>query len=333
MKSHRHTLRSVRVGFACLAGVALSRATSTYDPLEVPRNARVVTLDLPVRDSVRHREIPVRIYLPPGTASVPVILFSHGLGGSREGSTYLGHHWAARGYLVVYLQHPGSDAAVWQDLPAAARLAALTRAANLENFVLRVQDVRAVLDQLEAWNRQPGHPLSGRLDLKHIGMSGHSFGAVTTEAVSGERFLLSGQRYTDPRIRAAIAFSPSAPREGLDPAAAFGSVTIPWMLMTGTRDVSPIGETDAASRLLVFPALPAGGKYQVVLDGAEHSAFTDGALPADQGRRNPNHHRVILALSTAFWDSWLRGDAAARRWLDGDGPRSVMETKDGWERK
>jgi hypothetical protein len=46
---------------------------------------------------------------------------------------------------------------------------------------------------------------------------------------------------------------------------------------------------------------------------------------------NPNHHRVILALSTAFWDAYLRGDAAALAWLNGDGPRRVMQAQDQWQ--
>jgi predicted dienelactone hydrolase len=166
-----------------------------------------------------------------------------------------------------------------------------------------------------------------------MGMSGHSFGAVTTQAVSGQKFLGGAASFTDARIRAAIAFSPSGPRLGGDPQQAFGSVKIPWMLMTGTKDVAPIGNADVPSRLSVFPALPAGGKYELVLDKAEHSAFSDRALPGDTERRNPNHHRAILALSTAFWDAWLRQDKAARAWLDGDGPRSVLEKDDRWQRK
>ena len=39
----------------------------------------------------------------------PVVLFSHGLGGSREGYGYLGSYWAAHGYVAVHLQHIGSD--------------------------------------------------------------------------------------------------------------------------------------------------------------------------------------------------------------------------------
>ncbi len=162
-------------------------------------------------------------------------------------------------------------------------------------------------------------------------MSGHSFGALTTQAVSGQTFRGS-RSFTDRRIKAAIAFSPSAPRRA-DPATAFGSVAIPWLLMTGTKDVAVIGEADLASRLAVFPALPSGARYELVLENAEHSAFSDRALPGDREQRNPNHHRAILALSTAFWDAILRDDPAARAWLDGAGPRSVLEAGDRWQVK
>jgi hypothetical protein len=103
--------------------------------------------------------------------------------------------------------------------------------------------------------------------------------------------------------------------------------------MTGSKDKSPIGDADAESRLAVFPALPAGGKYEAVLYGAEHSAFTDRDMPGDSGPRNPNHHRAILALSTAFWDAYLRNDHAARQWLDGEGPKSVLDGHDRWQKK
>lgn len=296
------------------AHVALGAQTdvaNVYDPLQVSQAPRLEWLDLLVHDTGRQRPIPIRVYRPASPSPAPVILFSHGLGGSRSGSAYLGKHWSARGYLCVFLQHTGDDSP------------------RIENVLLRAQDVPAVLDQLEKWNKTKGHALAGRLDLTRIGMSGHSFGAVTTQAVSGQKF--SGRlSLTDPRIKAALLFSPSSPRRrGEDPKTAFGSVKIPWMLMTGTKDVAPIGTADVKLRLAVFPALPPGGKYELVLDGAEHSAFTDRAL----SERNPNHHRAILALSTAFWDTWLRKDAAAKAWLEGKGARSVLEKEDRWQIK
>ena len=303
-----------------------------YDPMRTTRDALDQTLDLSITDTARKREIPVRIFLPPQTSPAPVVLFSHGLGGSREGSVYLGKHWAARGYIAVFLQHPGSDVSVWQSVPTADRMAALREAANAKTFIQRVQDVPAVLDHLTLWTGTQGHALAGRVDMDKVGMSGHSFGAVTTQAVSGQRDPRGRALFTDNRIDAAIIMSPSAPRRGTAESA-FGAVTLPWMLLTGTKDTAPIGNADLASRLAVYPALPAGGKYELVLNDAEHSAFTDRALPGDSMARNPNHHRAIQALTTAFWDAWVIGDAAAQAWLDGQGPAGVLEQADRWSRK
>lgn len=307
-------------------------ADASYDPLAIYTRETPTAVDLTVNDAGRKRDIPLRVYLPPGNSPSPVVLFSHGLGGSREGSAYLGNHWAARGYVAAFLQHPGSDTSVWEGKPLSQRMGAMRRAASLENFMLRVKDIPAVLDQLERWNKAAGHALAGRLCFERVGMSGHSFGAVTTQAVSGQTVADSRVSFTDERIKAAMAFSPSSPRRS-DPNQAFGEVEIPWMLMTGTKDAAPIGGTDLESRLAVFRALPPGGKYELVLYDAEHSAFTDRALPGDTEKRNPNHHRVILALSTAFWDAYLCGNTVAKDWLDGNDPRSLMEKNDRWQKK
>src|ERR1700722_18408724 len=67
------------------------------------------------RDAKRERTVPVKIYFPKtGEGPFPVIIFSHGLGGSREGYEYLGRYWASHGYVSVHLQHAGSDSAVWR---------------------------------------------------------------------------------------------------------------------------------------------------------------------------------------------------------------------------
>lgn len=330
MNTRRSTPFLCALAALCLAVPTV--AASKYDPLRLEPGLRPTVTDLEVRDERRGRTLPIRLYRPAGKEPAPVVLFSHGLGGSRMGSAYLGEHWSRRGYAVVYLQHPGSDESVWRGVPLAQRMAAMQRAASGANFLLRVKDVPAVLDQLEKWNREPGHALYGRLQMDRVGMSGHSFGAMTTQAVSGQSFPGGGPLYTDKRIKAAVMFSPSSPRVG-SAATAFGSVRIPWMLMTGTLDVAPIGDQDLKSRLAVYPALPGGDKYELVLHNAEHSAFTERGMPRDRASRNPNHHRAILALSTAFWDAYLRNDAEALAWLRGEGARTVLEPKDTWQHK
>jgi predicted dienelactone hydrolase len=333
MKDNKYRILCMLTISLLLFAAQAIAAESSYDPLAISARFTPEILDLTVHDAERDRDIPIRVYLPSEKSPVPVVLFSHGLGGSREGSAYLGNHWAARGYVAVFLQHPGSDTSVWKDKPLGQRMEAMQEAAGAQNFLLRVKDVPAVLDQLDRWEKTDRHVLAGRLDTMRIGMSGHSFGAVTTQAVSGQNFGRGKLSFTDPRIKAAIVFSPSSPRRGGDPQQAFGNVKIPWMLMTGTKDIAPIGDADMESRLAVFPALPPNGKYELVLYGAEHSAFTDRALPGDVEKRNPNHHRAILALSTAFWDSYLRDNRAAKTWLDGDSPRSVLEKDDRWQKK
>jgi len=334
-------------GCSLMPAFADSRSPA-YDPLAValppatpgePEQAlRGGPYDLTVKDASRDREIPIRVLLPRGPGPAAVVLFSHGLGGSREGPAYLGRHWSARGYAVVALQHPGSDEAVWRGLGMAERLPALRAAASAENLLLRLGDVSAVLDQLERW--QEGHDASsppgvfaGRFDLTRVGLSGHSFGAQTTQAIGGQSLRLAGQRYRDARVKAAVIMSPGTPGGVLDPGDAFSGVRIPWLLMTGTRDASPIGGQTVESRLAVFPALPGGPAYQLVLDGAQHSAFGDRILPGETLSRNPNHHRAILAISTAFWDAFLQGEPAARAWVDGAGVGGVLEPRDRFERK
>ena len=89
-------------------------AVLAYDPLTLPKADLAAPLDFTVQDATRDRALPIRVYLPVASKAAPVVLFSHGLGGSRENNPYLGKHWSARGYAVVFVQHPGSDESVWK---------------------------------------------------------------------------------------------------------------------------------------------------------------------------------------------------------------------------
>lgn len=147
-----------------LAGVAFG-----YDPLVVDTNVPPQTLELTVHDATQDRDIPVKVYLPAEKGPMQVVLFSHGLGGTREGSKFLGVHWAERGYVAVFLQHPGSDDSVWKGKDMVDGMAAMNGAASLKNFELRVKDVPAVLDQLAVWNADSTSPLAGRMNLQKVG--------------------------------------------------------------------------------------------------------------------------------------------------------------------
>jgi predicted dienelactone hydrolase len=308
---------------ACLLAPAASSAS--YEPMELP-TAEIHSLTMDVTDASRQQTIPIRAYLPPNPSAAPLILFSHGLGGSRDNNPYLGKHWAARGFLVVFVQHPGSDENVWKNA-GPGRLQALRDAASPKNYISRTKDIPAVLDQLERWNHQPGHPLHARIDPQHIGMSGHSFGAQTTQAMAGQQAPRLGIEVREKRIDAALILSPSPPSRG-DTEAAFSSIRIPCLLMTGTRDDNPITHADPATRLKVFPHLRAAPAWQVVFDGALHSDFGQRSTARSGLTR---YHQAILALSTAFWDATLRDDAAAAAWLTGPAARRALATEDVWQ--
>jgi len=316
--------------FALFAGGSLFAAEpAPYDPLKVP-DTKIVSQTFEVKDAKRERTLPIRVYLPMEESKpAPVVIFSHGLGGSRDNNPYLGNHWAKRGYAVVFVQHPGSDESVWKGAPATERMGELRKAASADAYMDRTKDVPAVIDAITAWNGAKDHPLKGRLDLEHLGMSGHSFGAQTTQAMAGQSAARGRLSFGEKRIDAAVMMSPSPPNLG-DPAAAFASIKVPCLLMTGTLDDSPIGNTTPEDRLKVFPHLANAPAWQVVFDKANHMAFGERPLRGE-GAADARYHRAILALTTAFWDAELKGDTSAKAWLNGAGAKSVLAEADKWE--
>ncbi|WP_246119942.1 alpha/beta hydrolase family protein [Blastopirellula retiformator] len=294
---------------------------------------QVRQIDQEPKDASRDRVVPIRIYLPETEKPLPVILFSHGLGGSRENSRYLGDFWAEHGYVSVFLQHAGSDEEVWKGVERRQILQAMKQAANGKNMLDRNKDVSFILDQLEIWNKQHDSALHSKLDLKHIGMAGHSFGAVTTTAVAGRKFPL-GMTTSEPRLDAFLPMSPQTSK-GMSAADSFGEIKAPMLCMTGTEDSSHIdGNTTPASRREVYKALPAGDKYELVFDGAQHSAFSD-TTGLRVGRRDPDHHPAIQQISLKFWDAYLKNDAAAKQWLQSNQPRkeTTLKKSDVWQWK
>src|SRR5688572_27427954 len=73
----------------------------------VPSKVAPMVCEAIWRDTARDRNVPVRIRMPAGSGQVPVILFSHGLGGSRDAGTEWAQAWVQGGFAVVHLQHPG----------------------------------------------------------------------------------------------------------------------------------------------------------------------------------------------------------------------------------
>ncbi len=290
-------------------------------------------IDLEPVDSQRKRVVPIRVYLPTSAQLHPVVLVSHGLGGSRDSKAYLGRSWSQAGFACVFLQHAGSDRDVIRTIRPGERMETLRQAANAANNLARIKDVSFAIDQLHAWNEQSDHALFRKLDLAHIGMSGQSFGAATTLSVAGRMYPLH-KNYYEPRITAFLALSPQPARE-LSLEQTFGKLQVPIMCMTGTKDTSPIDAgVTAEARQAVYQAMPPGDKYQLVLAGGEHHAFGDERLWG-RAARNPNHHPAIVAITTKFWQAYLEDDADAKAWLQSDQPRTdaKLASEDVWQWK
>lgn len=287
-------------------------------------------------DTKRRRKVPVKIYFPKsGDGPFPLIIFSHGLGGSREGYEYLGRYWAAHGYVSVHLQHPGSDTALLQGTNVVEIATNLRRAAaNPENAINRPLDVSFAIDQLRKLNREEP-PLEHRLDLDHIGMAGHSFGAFTTLAIAGEIFGVPGGKeisFTDPRVKAAVVMSPPVPvnKSGLD--RDFGKIQIPCLFMTGTEDFSPIGDTRPEDRRLPFDHIRGTDQFLLTLKGGDHMVFS-GRERLRGGEKDRLFHRFICESSLAFWDAYLKQNAGAKAWLTGEGFTNALGTDGTFEER
>ncbi len=286
-------------------------------------------------DKKRDRIVPVKIYYPQTEqGKFPVIIFSHGLGGSREGYEYLGSHWASHGYISVHLQHKASDTDIWLDRPQTDQ--AVRRVISDPNNIRnRPMDVRFCINRLKKLQKQKG-PLKDFLNLNKIGMAGHSFGAQTTLAVAGQLYIDDKNRkisFAEPRISAAIVMSPSVPQKKDKLDEIYKRIRIPTFHMTGTLDNSPVISVTAEDRRIPFDCITTADCYLLIFRGGDHMVYAGHRRYQGTQRKDPIFHRLILAGSTAFWDAYLKSDAAAMDWLCGGQFETLLKNNAAFEKK
>ncbi len=287
-------------------------------------------------DGERDREVPTKIYYPKtGDGPFPVIIFSHGHGGSRTMYGYLGRHWASHGYVSVHVQHRGSDTKIWQQKslrPVKAKRRALF---DPKNKVNRPLDIRFAIDRMEKMNGGET-PLKERLDLAHIGVAGHSYGAFTTLAAIGMVFAGEGDRETvlpDPRIKAAIPMSTPMLIKRDTLSRAFTQIGVPCLHMTGTKDQSPLGITLVEERRVPFDRIGGGDQYLVNFKDGDHMVFAIPKRVPGKGKTYALIHDLTRMVTTVFWDAYLKGDARARAWLAGGGFEASLGEDGTFEKK
>jgi dienelactone hydrolase len=304
---------------------------------------KTTTVDEVWFDAARSRQVPIKIRWPDATVHAgprPVVMFSHGLGGTTDGGAVWGEAWAAAGFVVLHLQHAGSDLAGVRALPVGPGGRRVLRdAAGPDQLIARFGDVGFALDEIGR-RQQASAGRWAAVNPKQIGLAGHSFGAYTAFGMAGQRYPGTGlaQGVIEPRLAAFIALSPTVPATG-DAALAFAQITRPMLCITGTLDNDVVGNgATPERRRAVFAALPTGiNKAQLVLKDADHMTFAGQTgraveiLPRVQVTRDLQtaHHTLVARITTDWWRAALLGDAAAQARLQT--PAGLLPG-DVWER-
>lgn len=148
--------------------------------------------------------VPAHIDGPVSPGQYPVVLFSHGMGGTDRAQAWLGTALAERGVITVVVNHANST---WGDFDMAQGVAHWTRA----------QDMTAALDALLEMS-----DFSEHLDMSRVMAAGFSFGGWTALSLGGARGNHAGavdacQTHEDMEA-CGLLLSEDVNMQGIDPA-------------------------------------------------------------------------------------------------------------------
>jgi predicted dienelactone hydrolase len=195
----------------------------------------------------------------PAGARSPLVVISHGTGGTPLVYRGLAAHLARAGFVVALPTHPGNNRG--DD----------SLANSIENLEGRPRHLRLLIDALFA-----DAALGPRLLPDRVGVVGHSMGGYTALAIAGGRPAArapDGASRTlavehDPRVRALVLLAPAVPWF-MGPGA-LARVHVPILMLTGEHDQA----TSPWHAQVVTRGLPATTRIEHrVVAGAGHFAF------------------------------------------------------------
>ena len=332
-----------------------------------PGKFEVVTLDLVVlHDQARDKDLEVTIRFPKKPAAkphaaiednfgpFPLVVFSHGMGGSRRTFSETTEFWASHGYVVVCPTH--SDSLELQrrdDKDAAANFVknpqSYTSRVDIED---RLADVKFVIDSMntiEALPEAKQHLL--RIDREHVGMAGHSAGALTTQMASGVQVRglrgIDDEKLTlrerlklrdvgDSRIDVGLIISGQGTTTRLFTTESWKKVPVPILVITGSNDTSPASNETPEARKHPYeysPGVAKGGKpaYLLWIDGATHSSYAGKRTSRMLGEGDVPDIDMIVRLTNAttlaMLDAYLKNSEEANAWLANE--KIIPKTSDG----
>ena len=188
------------------------------------------------------------------TESSGVILFSHGALSAPWKYENLIKQWVAAGYDVHAPLHVDST-----DHPQKEQYAGRL------SWKARLEDIARLADEYGG---------DGYI------MAGHSYGGLLALSKGGAKAEIPeglGDSLSDERVRVVLALSPPAAIPGFIEKEAYGGISVPALIQTGTQDIFP-GSTDGWQPHLdaYEMAKPGGHRYALVLEGVDH--YFGGAI-------------------------------------------------------
>jgi predicted dienelactone hydrolase len=335
-----------------------AHAEPVYDPVAVPADPPAA-VEVVVQDAERDRELVFTVRVPPRASAegesapetLPLVIFSHGAGGSGAAFESLSEALAARGYVVIHPWHSDSEALRRrQGGETYDRRRPADQLVERVDLADRIADVRFIIDHLPLFERELELPTP--IDPERIGMAGHSAGAMTTQVAAGLRFFppqrgLGNRRGRGetrgistpiPEIRAfAIISGQGTTRPSLNEQS-WADMDRPTLTITGSRDESRVSSETPASRRHPFEfAPPTGNKYLLWMEGATHSSF-QGSRQANALREQPPDNvdwieRLTTASVVALMDAYLLGKPEAQAWLRSGAAATIPGGEAEWQHK
>ncbi len=235
-----------------------------------------------IDDAREGRDVPYKLYYPyientEEVGKLPVIVWSHGFGGNRDGASFISRFLASHGYLVLHPSHRGTDSSLWEGKPGHPWDILTKTVVNRETTLNRFKDIPFLINAFEAW-LEDEPDLKAIADMSALGVSGHSFGAMTTQVIAGQMFPDENNaliQLTDDRFKAGISYSPVPIAHLSDkaPSLLYGGIKMPMMFMTGTEDDSPIEGYKYGCRVVVYTHAGSDEKYLLIKKDGDHMVY------------------------------------------------------------
>ncbi|MDO5554070.1 MAG: hypothetical protein Q4G68_09940 [Planctomycetia bacterium] len=276
----------------------------------------VGTTDLLWRPPQSELVISSKVYFPLGVLQrCPVVIFSHGLGSSSRQCEYLGRMWASRGLVAIFLEHPGSNEAVWRGKlrPLEDLKKAYGQFWSGRDRALMISMTIDHLYEMVAYPVPDG--LSSLIDVRRIGVAGNDLGALAALLTAGQLPPDNGPALKDNRIAGVLALSPPVFTTEFMAPVVYAYVQVPVMSIAGTKDDGIVGTTKAWQRRIPYEAIRGVEHCHVTLNGGDHKVYTGmrfriAGLTSSES--DLPYQQAIMNASAVFWEAVLQGDVYAR---------------------